>query len=153
MTPHTDSWPPWIGQALVDSGKVKAIGISETTLEDAKKIHSVVPISAIELEWSLFNRDGEVQFLFLIGPPPSDPHPFIVPIQTLNDLLCSYYKQYKISVLIWWWYAVMSEKPRPFLQICCREEIEVCIWKYLWGKGNADCWGFQSHLGRNDTMG
>ena len=53
-------------QDVLDSGKVKAIGVSELSTEDAKKIHSVVPVSAIEIEWNLFNRECEVRQILLI---------------------------------------------------------------------------------------
>lgn len=48
---------------VLDSGKVKAIGVSELSTADAKKIHSVVPVSAIEIEWNLFNREGEKELI------------------------------------------------------------------------------------------
>lgn len=47
-------------QALVDEGKVKAIGVSEAKADQMRAIHAVVPISVIELEWSLFARDSMV---------------------------------------------------------------------------------------------
>lgn len=50
-------------QEVLEAGKVKAIGVSELSTEEAKRIHSVVPVSAIEIEWNLFNRDCEVRTL------------------------------------------------------------------------------------------
>jgi len=50
-------------QELLDAGKVRAVGISETSLEQAKKIHAVVPVSAVELELSLFTRDMEKEII------------------------------------------------------------------------------------------
>ena len=47
-------------QEVLDSGKVKAIGVSECSLAEAKAVHSIVPVSVIEVEWSLFNRENEV---------------------------------------------------------------------------------------------
>ena len=44
---------------------MKAIGISEITVEEAKTIQAVVPVSAIEIEWNLFNRQGEVSCFML----------------------------------------------------------------------------------------
>ena len=38
---------------------MRAIGISEAPMEDAKKIHSVVPVSVVELRWALCSRDAE----------------------------------------------------------------------------------------------
>ena len=45
---------------MVDAGKVKAIGVSECSVEDIKTIHSIVPVTLAELEWSLFSREQEV---------------------------------------------------------------------------------------------
>ncbi len=50
-------------QELVDAGKVRAVGISEASVEQAKRIHAVVPVSAIELELSLFSRDAEAEVI------------------------------------------------------------------------------------------
>ena len=47
-------------QEVLESGKVRAIGISECSLAEAKAVHSVVNISVIEVEWSLLNRENEV---------------------------------------------------------------------------------------------
>lgn len=47
-------------QALVEEGKVKYIGLSEVGPEDLRRAHKVHPITAVQLEWSLFTRDVEV---------------------------------------------------------------------------------------------
>ena len=47
----------------MDSGKVKAIGMSEYSAADIKKVHDIVPVSVIELEWSIFERESEVSLL------------------------------------------------------------------------------------------
>lgn len=47
-------------QAVLDAGKVKAIGVSEVSPDQLRTIHSVVPVSLVELEWSLFDRECEV---------------------------------------------------------------------------------------------
>ena len=47
----------------MDAGKVKAIGVSELSLAQAQTIHSIVPVSLVEVEWSLFNRHAEVSLL------------------------------------------------------------------------------------------
>lgn len=44
---------------LVKEGLIKGIGLSEISVEDIKKAHAVHPITAIEMEWSLFTRDAE----------------------------------------------------------------------------------------------
>jgi len=48
---------------VLEAGKVKAVGISEYPLDEAKRIHSVVPVSAIELELNLFSRDMEKEVI------------------------------------------------------------------------------------------
>ena len=52
-------------QDLMDAGKVKAIGVSELSLAQAQTIHAIVPVSLIEVEWSLFNRQAEVSLFYL----------------------------------------------------------------------------------------
>lgn len=47
-------------QALVEEGKIKYIGLSEVGPDDLRKAHKVHPISAVQLEWSLWTRDAEV---------------------------------------------------------------------------------------------
>ena len=47
-------------QAVLDEGMVKAIGVSEGSTAHIRSIHSIVPVSLIELEWSLFTRESEV---------------------------------------------------------------------------------------------
>ena len=46
-------------QALVEEGKVKYIGLSEASPGNIRKAHEIHPITAIEMEWSLFSRDCE----------------------------------------------------------------------------------------------
>lgn len=47
-------------QELVKEGLVKGIGLSEVSAANIRKAHAVHPITAIEMEWSLFSRDAEV---------------------------------------------------------------------------------------------
>ena len=47
-------------QALVEEGKVKYVGLSEVSADDLRRAHKVHPITAVQLEWSLFSRDAEV---------------------------------------------------------------------------------------------
>ena len=49
-----------VAQALVKEGLIKGVGLSEVSAEDIRRAHAVHPISAVELEWSLFTRDCEV---------------------------------------------------------------------------------------------
>ncbi|KFM28280.1 Aldo-keto reductase yakc [NADP(+)] [Auxenochlorella protothecoides] len=46
-------------KALVDERLVKHVGLSEVTAEQIKAAHAIVPITLIELEWSLFSREAE----------------------------------------------------------------------------------------------
>ena len=47
-------------QELVKAGKVRYLGLSEVSPEDLRKAHAVHPISAVQLEWSLWERSAEV---------------------------------------------------------------------------------------------
>lgn len=44
---------------LVKEGLIKGIGLSEISAADIRKAHAVHPITAVEMEWSLFSRDAE----------------------------------------------------------------------------------------------
>lgn len=46
-------------KALVAEGKVKYVGLSEVSADQIRRAHAVQPITAVELEWSLFTRDCE----------------------------------------------------------------------------------------------
>eukprot|EP00879_Flechtneria_rotunda_P021561 GHRR01022724.1.p1 GENE.GHRR01022724.1~~GHRR01022724.1.p1 ORF type:complete len:339 (+),score=103.68 GHRR01022724.1:511-1527(+) len=46
-------------KALVSEGKVKYVGISEASPADIRAAHAVCPLSAVQLEWSLWSRDSE----------------------------------------------------------------------------------------------
>jgi aryl-alcohol dehydrogenase-like predicted oxidoreductase len=46
-------------QELVKEGKVKYLGVSEFSAADLRKAHAVHPISAYQLELSLWSRDAE----------------------------------------------------------------------------------------------
>lgn len=47
-------------QALVEEGKIKYVGLSEVSADDLRQAHKVHPITAVQLEWSLWTRDAEV---------------------------------------------------------------------------------------------
>jgi aryl-alcohol dehydrogenase-like predicted oxidoreductase len=51
-------------QELVKAGKVKYLGLSEVSPENLRKAHAVHPISAVQLEWSLWERSAEVRSSF-----------------------------------------------------------------------------------------
>ena len=40
-------------------GKIKYVGLSEASSAEIRAAHAVHPISAVQLEWSLFSRDAE----------------------------------------------------------------------------------------------
>nr|AAT08681.1 aldo/keto reductase [Hyacinthus orientalis] len=44
---------------LVEEGKVKYIGLSEASPDTIRRAHAVHPISALQMEWSLWTRDIE----------------------------------------------------------------------------------------------
>lgn len=47
-------------QKLVEEGKVKYLGLSEATSDEIRRAHAIHPISAVQLEWSLWTRNAEV---------------------------------------------------------------------------------------------
>ncbi|KIZ04897.1 hypothetical protein MNEG_3065 [Monoraphidium neglectum] len=46
-------------KALQAEGKVRHVGISEASPDDIRAAHAVTPLSAVQLEWSLWSRDVE----------------------------------------------------------------------------------------------
>jgi aryl-alcohol dehydrogenase-like predicted oxidoreductase len=44
---------------LVDAGKIKAIGLSNVTVEDLRRAHAVHPVAALQEEWSLASDAAE----------------------------------------------------------------------------------------------
>jgi aryl-alcohol dehydrogenase-like predicted oxidoreductase len=44
---------------LVQEGKIKFIGLSEASPDTIRRAHAVHPISAVQMEWSLWTRDIE----------------------------------------------------------------------------------------------
>ena len=55
-------------QKLVEQGKVKYLGLSEATADEIRRAHAIHPISAVQLEWSLWTRNAEVRILVLQHP-------------------------------------------------------------------------------------
>ena len=49
-------------QALKEEGNIRHVGISEATAEEIRRAHAVTPLSAVQLEWSLWTRGAEVIF-------------------------------------------------------------------------------------------
>ncbi|XP_059650927.1 IN2-2 protein-like isoform X1 [Cornus florida] len=48
---------------LVEEGKIKYIGISEASASTIRRAHAVHPITAVQLEWSLWARDVEEEII------------------------------------------------------------------------------------------
>lgn len=48
---------------LKNEGKIKYVGLSECTPDELERAHKVIPISAIQMEWSLHSRDIEKTIL------------------------------------------------------------------------------------------
>ncbi|KAL2506338.1 putative aldo-keto reductase 3 [Abeliophyllum distichum] len=48
---------------LVEEGKVKYIGLSEASASTIRRAHAVHPITAVQLEWSLWTRDVEEEII------------------------------------------------------------------------------------------
>ncbi|KAH0467155.1 hypothetical protein IEQ34_004393 [Dendrobium chrysotoxum] len=48
---------------LVEEGKIKYIGLSEASASTIRRAHAVHPITAIQLEWSLWTRDSEKEII------------------------------------------------------------------------------------------
>lgn len=55
--PIEDTWGALKG--LVESGKVRHLGISEAAPATIRRAHAVHPITAVQTEWSLWSRDVE----------------------------------------------------------------------------------------------
>ncbi|KAE8022934.1 hypothetical protein FH972_008695 [Carpinus fangiana] len=48
---------------LVEEGKIKYIGLSEASASTIRRAHAVHPITAVQLEWSLWSRDVEQEII------------------------------------------------------------------------------------------
>ncbi|CAO2831433.1 unnamed protein product [Amaranthus hypochondriacus] len=48
---------------LVEEGKIKYIGLSEASASTIRRAHSVHPITAVQMEWSLWSRDIEEEIV------------------------------------------------------------------------------------------
>ncbi|OAY66868.1 putative aldo-keto reductase 2, partial [Ananas comosus] len=53
---------------LVEEGKIKYIGLSEATASTIRRAHAVHPITAVQLEWSLWTRDAEEDIIPTCSP-------------------------------------------------------------------------------------
>ena len=48
---------------LVEEGKIKYVGLSEASASTIRRAHAVHPITAVQLEWSLWSRDVEEEII------------------------------------------------------------------------------------------
>ncbi|KAF5951063.1 hypothetical protein HYC85_013056 [Camellia sinensis] len=48
---------------LVEEGKIKYVGLSEASASTIRRAHAVHPITAVQLEWSLWTRDAEEEII------------------------------------------------------------------------------------------
>jgi len=48
---------------LIEEGKIKYIGLSEASASTIRRAHTVHPITAVQLEWSLWTRDVEEEIV------------------------------------------------------------------------------------------
>ncbi|KAH7571470.1 hypothetical protein JRO89_XS04G0057700 [Xanthoceras sorbifolium] len=48
---------------LVEEGKIKYVGLSEASASTIRRPHAVHPITAVQLEWSLWSRDVEEEIV------------------------------------------------------------------------------------------
>lgn len=55
---------------LVEEGRVKYIGLSEASPDTIRRAHAVHPITAVQMEWSLWARDIEPQIVPLCRSAP-----------------------------------------------------------------------------------
>ena len=45
----------------MDEGKFRYFGLSECSPDQIRRAHAIVPITALEIEWSLWERSNEVR--------------------------------------------------------------------------------------------
>jgi len=48
---------------LLNEGKIKYVGVSELGISQLRKAHAICPISAYQMEWSLFTRGAEEELI------------------------------------------------------------------------------------------
>ncbi|GAB4851844.1 hypothetical protein Ancab_031243 [Ancistrocladus abbreviatus] len=48
---------------LVEEGKIKYVGLSEACASTIRRAHAVHPITAVQIEWSLWTRDSEKEII------------------------------------------------------------------------------------------
>ena len=48
---------------LAEEGKIKYVGLSESSPDTIRRAHAVHPITAVQMEWSLWSRDIEQEIV------------------------------------------------------------------------------------------
>ncbi|KAM7461346.1 hypothetical protein LguiA_029467 [Lonicera macranthoides] len=48
---------------LVEEGKIKYVGLSEASASTIRRAHAVHPITAVQMEWSMWSRDLEAEIV------------------------------------------------------------------------------------------
>ncbi|XP_019179969.1 PREDICTED: auxin-induced protein PCNT115-like [Ipomoea nil] len=48
---------------LVEEGKIKYVGLSEASASTIRRAHAIHPVTAVQLEWSLWSRDAEEEII------------------------------------------------------------------------------------------
>ncbi|KAE8775840.1 Aldo/keto reductase [Hordeum vulgare] len=56
---------------LVEDDKIKYVGLSEASASTTRRAHAVHPITAVQLEWSLWTRDSEDKIIPTCRSKPS----------------------------------------------------------------------------------
>lgn len=70
QVPLEDSWA--VLAEAVAAGKVRAIGLSEVTVEEASRAHAIHPVAAVQSELSLWTRDALGEGTTADGRPAGD---------------------------------------------------------------------------------
>lgn len=47
----------------MEEGKIKYIGLSEASVDTIRRAHAVHPVTALQIEWSLWTRDIEEEII------------------------------------------------------------------------------------------
>jgi aryl-alcohol dehydrogenase-like predicted oxidoreductase len=65
---------------IVEEGKVKYVGLSEASADTIRRAHAVHPVTAVQLEWSLWTRDIEEDIIPLCRFIPFNPYTLVTAV-------------------------------------------------------------------------
>ena len=82
---------------LVEEGKIKYIGLSEASASTIRRAHAVHPITAVQLEWSLWCRDVEEDVIPTCRYFYKKWNPWVIQLLISTKL---YFLNYQLSVQI-----------------------------------------------------